>query len=485
MKRVVLLALACMIFASASAVDDAFARTYFQPRPQSMYGVLMHDAPRLLQAPQPGKQSPLFSLSHSLFYHQSNATQHLLPYFFGGKKKSLLIDEKETGDINPNWLDIRGKTGKEYTSTLTMSPQREVYGAVLSMTQAVPAVHDGAWLRLTVPVCKVRHDLRLTEAVKSGSEVDTTGSGFTSVAASMDAENLRAARINSTPLTLWGVDDVLLHAGITMRLGSGGGNMQWYLEGALPVGQRPSATYLFEPVQGSAGHGGLGIGMRTVMPLAENQFTTLSFCSHLHYRVMTAATQLRTLDLKGHQFSRYLVYMDSTQGSGDNFSSKAARGANFFTREMQVSPGGQGQSMQGLLLSFGAEKQHSLHLNYTYWWRMAEQITFKRAADRTFAVPEYGTTTGTWLPSPLINEVFVGSDASAVPEVAIVYDNELNLSSAAAPQTASHLITGGFETTMATEYCQFQLHLAAACELAENRAMLDAWSLWGRVSMQW
>ncbi|MGD1997449.1 MAG: hypothetical protein PVJ92_00865 [Candidatus Dependentiae bacterium] len=407
-----------------------------------------------------------------------------MPYFFGDKKRTLSIDEAEQGDINPHWLDIRGPTGTPYSSTIKLSPERSVWGTILSMTQSLPVLHEGAWVRVTVPVCKVRHDLRMTETRKAGV---TSAAGFASVADSMDSLNLRACRINKKPLTLWGVDDVLVHAGITMRTSDDGGNMQWYLEGVIPTGERPSGTYLFEPVQGSAGHAGFGIGVRSVMPLAQGENTTFSFCSHLHYRAMFSATQWRTPDFKGHPFSRYLVFMDSAQGGGTNFSSKAARGANFFTRQMHVSPGGQGQSMQGVLLSFGARRQHSLLLSYTYWWRMAEQLTFKRAADRTFATPKYAGTDATqqWVPSPLINEQYVTTDSSLTEDLAVVLDNEFNRESAAAPQTASHLLQLGYEATMPGERLQTNVQFSGQYELAENRAMVDAWAVCARINMQW
>ena len=449
-----------------------------------MYGTLMHDAPRLQFAPKTGEGAPLFSLSHTFFHHRATGTQHLVPYFFGDKKRTLSIDESEGGDINPNWLDIRGPDGTPYISTLKMSPERVVWGTIMSMTQSLPVLHEGAWLRLTVPLCKVRHDLRMTESVKAGS---TVGAGFANVADSMDSLNLRGCRINKEPLTLWGVDDILLQAGVTVRTNDDGGNIQWYGELAIPTGERPSGTYLFEPVQGSAGHAGAGFGMRSVMPLAVGDNTTFSFCSHLHYRAMFSATQWRTPDFKGHQFSRYLVFMDSAQGGDSNFASKAARGANFFTREMLVSPGGQGQSMQGFLLSFGRQRQHSLLCSYTYWWRMAEQLTFKRAADRTFATPKYAgiDTAQQWVPSPLINEKYVTTDSSLTEDLAVVYDNEFDMSSAAAPQTASHLLQLGYQAALTGDRCRFNIQLSGQYELAENRAMVDAWAVWGRLSMQW
>lgn len=323
MKKRVSLIIICFMGMSLHAGVDMVPHTYFQPRAQSMYGSLMHDSPRLLSAPQPSgdvssrlvRDQSLFSLTHTFFYHRATGTQHVVPYFFGHNKRSLSIDEAETGDINPHWLDIRGPTGIDYTSTLKLSPERVVSGTVLSMKQALPVLHEGAWMRLTIPLCKVRHDLRMTETMKAGSSADA-GSGFANVAASMDSPNLRACRINKKPLTLWGVDDILLQAGVTARTNDDGGNMEWYAEVAIPTGERPSGTYLFEPVQGSAGHAGIGFGVRSVMPLMVGEKSTFSFCSHLHYRAMLSASQWRTADFKGHEFSRYLVFMDSTQEIG-------------------------------------------------------------------------------------------------------------------------------------------------------------------------
>lgn len=458
------------------------AKTFFMPRAQSSRSCIIQSAW------EEGASRSLFSLTHTAFYNVATSTSKLTSYFLGGSKKTLLIDEAEAGDINSEWLDVRGPTGTPYASTISFDPVREAYGVVLRLEQRLPAFHEGAYVAVTVPVCKVRHSLGLSEVKKTGVTADVS-SGFTSILDSLESPNRRAARMSTASLTLWGSDDVLVQLGMNFDLGGRGGQARSFVEGIVPTGESSSGTYLFEPVQGSAGHAGVGFGVEGCLPMVQVPGLAVWLVSQIHYRSLFASTQLRTPDLRGQAFSRYLVYMDVAQAGGINFATKAAQGANFFTRPALVQPGGQGEILQGVRCAFGAQQAHVVQLGYAYWWRQGETAHFATAADRFFATPLYGNlaplAAQQWLPSPLINEAFIASDSSATTDSAIVYDHELDVASMTAPSTATHQLQLSLQTTLPADAWKVVLETGGAYEWADNYATINSWTWWGRVSLQW
>ena len=451
------------------------------PRPVSADLLLMHEGHNLSDC-EHEEQSAL-SLSHTPFYRHSDKGDDIAPYFFGDSKTSLVFDQEGKGDVHPRWVSAFAKDGESLKSTITMNPKRSTWGVVFRMTQKFPALHEGAWVRAILPLVEVTHKLNLSESVTGTKHNDAT---FGTITEALNFDNWRAGKWESASQTTRGLDDVLLQAGITVGEKS---KQTYYLEACLPMGNRPTAQYLFEPLIGSAGHAGIGGGIQSNFPLMKWGDVQCAFVSHLHYRYLFTSVQQRTLDLKNQPFSRFLLFLDTIQAIGNSYEMHGGNGVNLFTRDVVVDPGATGQGMQALSFTY---KNHEFRLGYGYWWRTSEQILLHGSVQREYAVPVKASAVSgkQWLPSPLVKEGWTtkGETAAGVdietdtPDA--VTDNELDMASGAAPFTASHTLSASYNGRFVWNDAAFVLGLGGSYEMAYNTASLNNYCLWATLGLQ-
>jgi len=460
------------------------AHTIFMPRPVSSNLLLTKGRDELMSMEDtPGNTQAQRLVSHTLFYQESYNGANVVPFFFGNRRTQLRIDESGAGDVNPTWLHTRGADSTPYKSTLKMKPEREVCGVVLRVTQALPTFHKGAWMRIIMPLIKVTHHLHLTETLDSEVTMSST-STFQKVTEALDWNNWSGGKMSTTSQKRSGMDDALLQVGITVPSHKDKNRYSYYLELAMPVGDRPTGQYVFEPILGSAGHFGFGGGINSCFSLGMFSGIAVNWRSHMQYRFLFSHTQRRTPDLKGHPFSRFLVYMDTSQGVSDNYIYKAGNGVNFFTRDVTVLPGSTGQSNNSLVFSYN---HHTFSLGYNGWWRSSEQVKFKAALLRSFAVPAKKALVGGkqhWLPSPLIKEKYDSADTSANAAAPAVQDNEFNMASIAHPRTASHTLYASYRGLFEWGATLVQASCGGAYEIAGNRAALSSYLVWATLGLE-
>jgi hypothetical protein len=281
-----------------------------------------------------------------------------------------------------------------------------------------------------------------------------------------------------------GIDDLLVAFGIDCS-GPMESVQRFYLEASLPIGSRFSSTDIFAPTLGSQGSIGLGGGVKTVAPLFSlTPSAVLSYVGYVTYRYQFDVRQMRTFDLKGQPFSRYMIHMDTELlDQINNVATKAANGVNFFTREVTVTPGPQGQSIHALQVN---SRHHQLTTGYLYWWRVAEQMAFTRAASRSYAVPSPKGLIGdqtAWLSGPQITDRYSEEDPSAAVVAAAVTDIEFDLDSATLPHTASHTLFADYNGVFTAGAATVTARFGVGYEIAGNSAVLGAWHMWCGIGM--
>lgn len=476
MKTWMVIIVAAVVSTGLYAHVGDHSHSIFMPHPVSSN--LLYTGGHRLMAPLDDPQDSSLIVEHSVLYQQATDTDKNIPFFFGKGKQSLRVDEGEAGDLNPQWFNIASTDDSTYKSRLFIKPERELHGVVLRVQHGLGAVCNGMWAALSVPIMTVTHRLNPSES-KDSTTVTSDETLFGSMPTALDWDNWRANKWSSVPQSYTGADDVTMQCGITLK-GPRESTQRFYLEIALPVGSRPTGQYLFEPVVNGGGHFGLGLGISTVAPV-------YTFCDEFHFMYVTqaqyryhfAGKQQRTPDLKGQPFSRYLIYMDTDLTPNvTNVSLKAANGVNFFTRDVVVTPGATGQSMNALQFRY---KGHTINTGYLYWWHAAEQVHFEHAPLRTFAVPSPKGLIGdaqAWLPSPRIENVFSAADASATTSAAVLHDIEFDMDSIAMPHTASHTLFLDYNGRFTFDWVTLSPRAGFAYEMADNCAALSSWHLW-------
>ncbi|MDQ5940505.1 MAG: hypothetical protein QG632_231 [Candidatus Dependentiae bacterium] len=452
-------------------------RTVFIPRSISS-SVLYTDGFSLL-ATHDKKHKRVVLLGHSLIFQESLNGTKSAPFFLGDEKRSVMIDQAEDGDINSDWFHIQTVDDTNYQSALAVDPHRSAIGLCLRAQYLLDELLQGLWAAVALPLMQVTHNLRVSERQTSVNQIDPL-SPFGSALPVLNWDNWRSGKWSNAAQTLTGFDDMVCQLGLDID-GPMESLQQIALEAVVPIGGRPTGQYLFEPLIGSQGSCGLGASIKTVVPLFNlSKNCLLSYVGYLGYRYHFQSHQPRLFDLKGQPFSRFLVYMDTSLIPDiANVTLKASNGGNFFIRDALVTPGPTGQSISGLELIFG---QHRLNVGYLYWWRVAEQVTFSTAIERTFAVPSpqglSHTSAPLWLSAAHISDRFSIDDLAVSTSPAVVQDIEFNIDSGAMPQVASNTLFVDYNSTFIHDVATMTIRLGAAYEFASNPTVLDSLHLW-------
>ena len=194
-------------------------------------------------------------LGHTMIYQDTFNGSRSAPFFFGGEKKSLVVAEDETGDLNSQWFHIESAEDTSYKSTLTVNPHRSAVGVCIRAQYFLDQCLKGLWAGVALPVVHVTHTLNPVELKKSTTSAAPT-SQFNSVTSALDWDNWRAGKWSSVSQDATGVDDIVTQIGLDID-GPMGSLQQLALELVLPIGIRSTGQYLFEPLIGMQGSVGL------------------------------------------------------------------------------------------------------------------------------------------------------------------------------------------------------------------------------------
>lgn len=164
----------------------------------------------------------------------------------------------------------------------------------------------------------------------------------------------------------------------------------WYLGIIIPTGNKPCANFVAPAVVGNGQHVGLMVGSSLELMLSENECRSCWYRLDTNSRFLFKNTQMRSFDLKGNEWSRYMMVWankeaytaaldvvdpsSGTPGADRNYTP----GINMFTANMKVTPGFQIRLNQAVY--FKAEK-FSAELGWNIFGRAQECVKFACAWD--------------------------------------------------------------------------------------------------------
>lgn len=148
--------------------------------------------------------------------------------------------------------------------------------------------------------------------------------------------------------------DIELSIGHMWRCGDCA-STQWELGLVIPTGNKPCATYMAPAVVGNNQHVGLRIGSTTTVMISEKEESSTWFRVDYDGRYLFNNTQKRSFDLKGNEWSRYMMvweskdaYATAMAAFADTFATSSyaeatpqrgyTPGINVFTAEFKVKP---------------------------------------------------------------------------------------------------------------------------------------------------
>ena len=265
-------------------------------------------------------------------YGQTSNQAAIARYFLPNGKDSIVIGEdasnssvNRTRDVNAFHVGIltaplddtaiaTGFIDLTFESTLNLCPQQTLYGIGFAYQQRLP---NHFWFDVAAPVIHVKNILGLTEHIANvGGEDVPAGYFGCAISALGDCNADRHyGRMITKPLTKTRVAFIEARVGRDIRwentclIGGFGGII-------IPTGNKPCGKYLFEPIVGNNGHFGVMIGSYGIFEvMRDSSDRTLSAQYNIVTRYLLANDQIRSFDLRGKPWSRYMrVWANDNNG---------------------------------------------------------------------------------------------------------------------------------------------------------------------------
>lgn len=354
----------------------------------------------------------------TLFYTRSFDTDVLTECLFGIKEcDSITISGSQVSDrAATDWLADYFYLPTDFKSSISFSPRIDNIGAEFSLYVGLDEWAPGLYFAVHAPLVHSRWDLNMCETIDmKGSNTHAPGyftpdalsrndmlANFTQYAEGCIAgpvtqavgnaeltttfQNLRNARMTVDALNQTRLADLRATVGYNFvrkerfRMG---------LQGlmAAPVGNRPEGEYLFDPVIGNGHHWELGVGLNLngAAWRSQDQEKQIIFSLDAKATHLFASRQLRTFDLKGKPFSRYMLVermgtsvTGNLKGGGTaataQFKQEFLPVANLTKLCVDVSNNAQAELTAMITL---ASDNFSWDIGYNFWARTCENFTLR------------------------------------------------------------------------------------------------------------
>lgn len=241
----------------------------------------------------------------------------------------------------------------------------------------------------------------------------------------------------------------------------------WYLGIVIPTGNKPCATFVAPAVVGNGQHVALMVGSSLELMLSENECRSCWYRLDTNSRYLFKNTQMRSFDLKGNEWSRYMMVWENKEaytaalsavqaGSGnEGYANRTyTPGINVFTANMKVTPGFQIRLNQAVY--FKAEK-FSAELGWNVFGRAQECVKFACSWDKAPAFADSSYIAGVALNNSrtIYNDAQTMS-ANATADLLYRSGQVLNLAQTELNSTANQNLYDQFVITEA------QVNLASA-----------------------
>jgi hypothetical protein len=396
----------------------------------------------------------------------------------------------------------------DYSSTLSMSPSFQLFGATPLATYWNKVKGMPWFVSVGLPVGKMVTNMHLKEENITGNIetfngvgrfIQSTGGGLNaswpitqqyslSAIESLGNSGKRYGKINSHNLTATGMGDLFFDLGLQVR-----DNMQVGVRVDMPTSVKASGEYLFQPVLGNNGRGALRAYAQGFYQALSRERFSLTLNARAEASAILAGHQMRTYDLQGYgAWSRYLLMLDGTRAELNETS-----GVNLLTRPTRV-----GQMHQGDL-NLGARlhaKKWSVAANYNFTIRGAERLNlYTQMPERAFVVGMLsGNNVGEGnliyvqqTPNNISGHARIyGASAGEIPSDSVnanafaITNNNIDIASAAQPQYLANQfsLSGDYQCTLggyATD-----LKLGANYAFVRGGSHSNVYSLFGAISIK-
>lgn len=378
MKSRLCMIAACCLFPLFLQATTKTNKTTFIPRPQSSDITL--SMLRWHSHTNDEKKNFGGRLSLAPFYSHSVNGSDLGKYFMFDGKNTLKIAAADA-DVHPYNFNLRST----YNGTISFSPKQEVFGVPVNYFQHIKLL-DGLYWSVRASVVHVANDPGLKETISANGTADYNGP-FTfknalagHMLTSDWSEPFKYGKINGKQEKT-GISDIDVKLGYTV-LNDAGSKIALNVGVTLPTSNKPEAVYVFEPLLGNGKHWALGAGLDTTFSLWRSDNVDYRYLYVVvagDYRYLFENTQMRTLELKGKNWGRFIRMRQENPSSAGNLLGNSLPGINALTRSVKVTPGSQFDAEVALCLR--VNRNWHVGLGYNIWARGEESVKLKNSWD--------------------------------------------------------------------------------------------------------
>lgn len=446
-----------------------------------------------------------------LFGGKATNTHNLASYFMPNCKRVLTVNETPStttpSDLDATNFNIftvngQGNLGLPgFQSTICFNAKASEFGLGLHYLQGFCFNDDkSSWwyVDISTPITHVNSQLVLTETViNNGGGVDAFASTSTAVANMVQAfqqsdwcfgKVASCAHHGKT-----GLADIELKLGYEWMFAERA-NIASYMGMVIPTGNKAKSEYIFEPIVGNGKHFGLMFG-------SQGGFNVWNSCNddwHLQFSFYTDARylfqnkQMRSFDLKGKPWSRYLpVYASQAAATaaaalvGLPAINAATPGINVFTQHVKVQPRFQYNLTTMWTLSSNCGFVGELGYNFFAREKECVKLACPWVTGPALKAPQGAGFTWTPAQATIAGNVRM-LDTDQVVSLAnysqsLILASDLDLDSAAHPAMISNTIYGSLGYKWEDMCNPLHMNIGGSYEWAgKDFAVMNRWTLWGK-----
>lgn len=440
-----------------------------------------------------------------LFGGKATNTRNLASYFMPNCKTLLHVSETSgTGvdllatNFGIHTVNGTSGVGAPFVSNICFNARASEFGLGLHYLQGFCFNDDRSkfwYVDISTPITHVNSELLLTESVvTTGGGVDAFASTSTSVANMTQAFRQAAWCFGK-------IDSCASHgltrlADIEAKLGyqwvySDAAQMASYFGIVIPTGNKAKSEYLFEPIVGNGKHWGVMFG-------SQGGFNVWNSCNdkyHLQFSFYTNAEylfqnkQMRSFDLKGKPWSRYLaVYADEAAATAAaalpaNVQANLTPGINVFTQHVKVQP--RFQYNLTTMWTLSSDCGFLGELGYNLYAREKECVKLDCSWATGPAIPAIANQGNTNPVRNITGNDILNTEVTSIPLEAytesLILASDLDLDSAAHPAILSNTVYGSLGYQWADMCNPLHMNIGGSYEWAgKDFAVMNRWTLWGK-----
>lgn len=445
-----------------------------------------------------------------LFGSKSTNSKNLARYFFPHGKNVLIVAEDDLADNFDKKKDLLAQHFNIFTndgnfrSEISIAPQQSVVGCGFHWIQSLwrhELIEKGFWLSLSAPILHVKNNMNLKENVINNGGGPNPSADVVVMPNMIQALNQQEwcfGKISTCAQAITRLADIEFKVGYDDWSTDELSHLELYIGAIIPTSNRMKSHYVFEPIAGRGGYGGImlgsSFGKKLWTSFSEDMNVSFEIANHCEY--LFKVNQTRSFDLVEKQWSRYIeMYVNVEQAiEAESITpptpisnNLATPGINILTRKVSVTPGFS-CDINGAFV--GTWKQLQAEFGYNLFFRRAECVklacpwvpgpAIKYTSGLGETNPIRDITGNKYFEQIVLNE----SGATLIPvaladfEQSLIVQEDIDIESAATPAVLSHTVYGAFGCHLDDMEHPVLASLGGSYTFAQNNAVIQKWMLW-------